>query len=86
MRFSKRLKGFVFLFVVFVSLSMFAETLVVMDIADKTGKIHPDVVKGSKEYVIKLLSSVGKYTVIADAAVTDARKRSKEWTACSQMD
>ncbi|HSW61330.1 MAG TPA: ankyrin repeat domain-containing protein [bacterium] len=86
MRFSKRFKGFIFLFVAFASLSLFAETLVVMDIADRTGKIHPDVIKGSKEYVIKLLSSVGKYTVIADSAVTDARKRSKEWVACNQME
>ena len=66
--------------------SVCAETLVVMDISDKTGKISPDLIKGSKEYVIQLLNSVGKYSVIPDAQVVDARKRSKEWTECVQMD
>lgn len=81
----KKLLGILFL--VFIATSgLFAETLVVMDISDNTGKIHPDVVKGSKEYITKLLGSIGKYTIIADSTVKDVRKRSPEWSNCSQME
>ena len=81
----KKLLGILFL--VFIATSgLFAETLVVMDTSDNTGKIHPDVVKGSKEYITKLLGSIGKYTIIADNTVNDVRKRSPEWSNCSQME
>ena len=70
----------------FLTLNLVGETLVVMDINDRTGKIHPDVIKGSKEYVIQLLTSMGKYSVIPDSQVANARKRSKEWKACNQME
>jgi len=79
----KTITAVVFL-IVYTSIS--AETLVVMDISDKTGKINPELIKGSKEYVIQLLNSVGKYTVIPDAQIADAKKRSKEWSGCVQMD
>jgi len=74
------------LFLVLFSLNILGETLVVMDINDRTGKIHPDVVKGSKEYVIQLLARMGKYKVIPEVQVKNARKRSKEWNNCKQME
>lgn len=70
----------------FLSFSVFCETLVVMDINDRTGKVHPDVIKGSKEYMIQLLTRLGKYSVVPDGTVSDARKRSKEWKECIQME
>lgn len=85
MRFSI-LRSIAALFIFFFSLNLFCETLVVMDINDRTGKIHPDVIRGSKEYVIQLLTTMGKYKVIPDTQVMDARKRSKEWKSCVQME
>ena len=80
-------KLFGILFLVFIAISgLSAETLIVMDTSDNTGKIHPDVVKGSKEYITKLLGSIGKYTIITDSAVNDVRKRSPEWLKCNQME
>ena len=55
---------FMIVAILFVFSTISAETLAVMDISDSTGKIHPDVVNGSKEYIIKLLGSIGKYTII----------------------
>jgi len=86
MQFRSWMKNLIFLFIILNSVTVVAQTLVVMDISDKTGKIRPEVVSGSKEYIIQLLNSVGKYTVVQDSLVADARKRSKEWTACTQMD
>lgn len=86
MQFGSWVKKFIFLLILLNSISVFAETLVVIDISDKTGKMRPEVMSGSKEYIIQLLNSVGKYTVIQDSIVTEARKRSKEWATCNQME
>ena len=80
-------KLFGILFLVFIAISgLSAETLVVMDTSDNTGKIHPDVVKGSKEYITQLLKNIGKYTIIADSALAEVKKRSPEWSKCTQME
>ena len=74
-------------FTAFVFLStLSAENLAVMDIYDSTGKIHPDVVKGSKDYIIKLLGSIGKYKIIPASQVESVTKRSQEWSKCRQME
>ncbi|MBO4699250.1 ankyrin repeat domain-containing protein [bacterium] len=75
---------FVLLLSIFSAVS--AETLAVMEITDNSAKIHPDVVKGSKDYIIKLLGSVGKYTIIPDSTLEGVRKRSPEWAKCVQME
>ena len=82
----KKLLGIIFIVFIVSFTDLFAETLIVMDTSDNTGKIHPDVVKGSKEYITKLLGSIGKYTIIADSTVNDVKKRSPEWSNCSQME
>jgi ankyrin repeat protein len=76
----------VLMFVMLFSFNLFSENLLLMDINDRTGKVHPDVVKGSKEYMIKLLGSMGKYKVLPDSLVVDAKKRSKEWQECTEME
>lgn len=80
------LRSIAILFVLLFSTNLFSETLVVMEINDRTGKIHPEVIKGSKEYVIQLLTRVGKYKVIPDGQVMNARKRSKIWKNCNSME
>ena len=82
----KKLLGVIFVVFIVSFTNLFAETLIVMDTSDNTGKIHPDVVKGSKEYITKLLGSIGKYTIIADSTVNDIKKRSPEWSNCNQME
>lgn len=82
----KSLKTILFTLILAVFATLSAETLAVMEITDSSGKIHPDVVKGSKEYIIKMLGSLGKYTIIQDSAVESIRKRSPEWSKCSQME
>jgi len=72
--------------VLLISSVLSAETLAVLDINDSTGKIHPDVIKGSKDYIIKLLGSVGKYTIIPSNQVESVTKRSPEWSKCAQME
>ena len=82
----KKLLGIIFIVFIVSFTDLLAETLIVMDTSDNTGKIHPDVVKGSKEYITKLLGSIGKYTIIADSTVNDVKKRSPEWSNCNQME
>ena len=77
---------FMIVAILFVFSTISAETLAVMDISDSTGKIHPDVVNGSKEYIIKLLGSIGKYTIIPPEQVESVTKRSPEWSKCRQME
>ena len=74
----KSLKTILFTLILAVFATLSAETLAVMEITDSSGKIHPDVVKGSKEYIIKMLGSLGKYTIIQDSAVESIRKRSPD--------
>ena len=76
----------VILFLMLYSFPLFSETLVIMDIVDRTGKVHPDVIRGSKEYMIQLFGSMGKYKVVPDAVVTEARKRSERWRECQEME
>ena len=80
------LKNIMILAVLLVFSALSAETLAVMDINDSSGKINPDVVKGSKDYIIKLLGSVGKYTIIPANQVEGMTKRSPEWSKCTQME
>ena len=80
-------KLFLILFLVFIATSaLFAETVIVMDTSDNTGKIHQEVVKGSKEYLSQLLKGVGKHTIIADSALNEVKKRNSAWSNCNQME
>ena len=71
---------------IFVLFTLSAEVLGVMDVNDSSGKINPDVVKGSKEYIMKLLGSIGKYTIIPSEQIDGVVKRSPEWSKCRQME
>ena len=63
-----------------------AETLVILDINDSTGKISPEIAKGSKEYIVKLLGNAGKYSIIPVNQVESVTKRSPEWSKCTRME
>ena len=72
--------------VLVISSVLSAETLAVMDIDDSTGKISPEIARGSKEYIAKLLGNIGKNTVIPVNQVENVTKRSPEWSKCTQME
>ena len=76
----------IFLFLLFFCLDIYPETLLIMDIADNTAKIHPNVVEGSKEYLAQLLGRIGKYQIIPDAQLQDIKKRSQELSKCTSME
>ena len=82
----KKPLAFLFFVLILSFADLFAETLVVMDTTDNTGKIHPDVVKGSKEHLSLLLKSAGKYTIISEATLNEVKKRTPEWSNCNQME
>ncbi len=79
-------KLFFVLLTLLVTAHIFAESLAIMDISDKTSKVHPDVVRESKSYLSQLLGKLGRYTIIPDKQLQDLQKRSKDWAGCTQME